>query len=299
MSRATTLGSRPPAGRAGLVLWRQEPLSQAQLRTVERAAVMVALVLLAGERVAAAEHRAVQDLVTALLTSPQRDLPRLQREAERYGLRTGRQMSVIALHTVNASPQALRVARGELDANGITGVIEDDIVIITPDADAERIADRLRAALTRTTGEGVTGAVSRGLGARRPTGRVPPCLPLLAVARRARPDRCRDDRRRARPRTRSLFGEHDATDVERFLAATLQPLAEWDRTRSADLMETLLTYLECGSNTAAASRALHIHPNTLRQRLGRITALIPDWQQPSRALEIHLALKLSALRAAL
>ena len=43
-------------GQGGLVLWRQEPLSQAQLRTVERAAVMVALVLLAGERVAAAEH---------------------------------------------------------------------------------------------------------------------------------------------------------------------------------------------------------------------------------------------------
>ena len=76
-------------GQGGLVLWRQEPLSQAQLRTVERAAVMVALVLLAGERVAAAEHRAVQDLVTALLTSPQRDLPRLQREAERYGLAHG------------------------------------------------------------------------------------------------------------------------------------------------------------------------------------------------------------------
>ena len=81
--------------------------------------------------------------MTGLLTSPQRDLPRLQREAERYGLGTGRPMAVIAMHPVNASPQALRVARGELDANGITGVIEDDIVIITPDADAERVADRL------------------------------------------------------------------------------------------------------------------------------------------------------------
>src|SRR5262249_35560675 len=94
-----------------------------------------------------------------------------------------------------------------------------------------------------------------------------------------------------------LFG--DQGDVSQFLAATLEPLAEWDRTRSAELAETLLTYLECGRNTAAASRALHVHPNTLRQRLARITALTPDWHGAARGLEIHLALKLRALQDAL
>ena len=157
---------------------------------------------------------------------------------------------------------------------------------------------RLRAALTRATGEGVTGAVSEASElADLPDAyrRASRSLQLLTAL--GRTDVVTTDG--ALAPYALVFGEHDATDVERFLAATLQPLAEWDRTRSAELMETLLTYLECGSNTAAASRALHIHPNTLRQRLGRITALIPDWQQPSRALEIHLALKLSALRAAL
>ena len=205
---------------------------------------------------------------------------------------------MIALRPANASPHVLRVARGELDENGITGVIEDDVVVITTDADAERIADRLRTALTRATGEPVTGAVSEAAElADLPDAHRRASRSLRLLTALGRTDVVTTDG--ALAPYALLFGERDATDVDRFLAATLEPLAEWDRTRSAELMETLLTYLECGRNTAAASRALHIHPNTLRQRLERITALIPGWQRPPRALEIHLALKLNALREAL
>jgi GAF domain-containing protein len=281
-------------GQGGLVLWRVRPLSQAQLRTVERAAVMVALVLLAGERVAAAEHRAVQDLVTALLTSPQRDLGRLQRESERYGLRPGRALSVIALRPATASAQALRAARGELEGDGITGVIEDDIVVIT--SAAERVADRVHAALARATGGDVTGALSAAANlADLPDAHRRASRSLALLIGLGRTGVITTDA--ALAPYALLFGEQ--RDVSQFLAATLEPLAEWDRTRSAELTETLLTYLECGRSTAEASQALHIHPNTLRQRLERITALIPDWQLPPRALEIHLALKLNALREAL
>ena len=95
---------------------------------------------------------------------------------------------------------------------------------------------------------------------------------------------------------RALFGEHDGEDLERFLDATVGPLIRWDRSRSADLARTLLTYLDAGQSTAEASKALHIHPNTLRQRLERVAAVLPAWRDPSRILEIHMALRLAALR---
>jgi DNA-binding PucR family transcriptional regulator len=45
---------------------------------------------------------------------------------------------------------------------------------------------------------------------------------------------------------------------------------ESDRKRGAQLLDTLEGYLDHRGNVVATSRALFIHPNTLRQRLHRI-----------------------------
>ncbi|MDN5748855.1 MAG: helix-turn-helix domain-containing protein, partial [Pseudonocardia sp.] len=47
-----------------------------------------------------------------------------------------------------------------------------------------------------------------------------------------------------------------------------------------------------------AARALHVHVNTVAQRLDRIASLLDgDWAQPDRALELQLALRLRRLRS--
>jgi DNA-binding PucR family transcriptional regulator len=94
-----------------------------------------------------------------------------------------------------------------------------------------------------------------------------------------------------------LFGEHSREDLECFIDGTVGRLTRWDRSRSAELSRTLLTYLDSGQDTAATARALHIHPNTLRQRLERVAAVLGEWRSPARILEIHMALRLAALRA--
>jgi sugar diacid utilization regulator len=50
----------------------------------------------------------------------------------------------------------------------------------------------------------------------------------------------------------------------------LELLVEYDRRRGTQLLDTLEGYLDHRGNVAVTSRALFIHPNTLRQRLGRI-----------------------------
>ena len=46
-----------------------------------------------------------------------------------------------------------------------------------------------------------------------------------------------------------------------------------------------------------AKDRLHVHVNTVTQRLDRIAKLLgPDWQSPDRALELQLALRLHRLR---
>ncbi|MBV9795119.1 MAG: helix-turn-helix domain-containing protein [Actinobacteria bacterium] len=82
-------------------------------------------------------------------------------------------------------------------------------------------------------------------------------------------------------------------DPQRFIDGSIGALVDYDARRSSDLEHTLLTFLDCGSSSVAAAQPLHVHVNTVKQRLERISAILgPDWREPQRLLEIHLALRL-------
>ena len=77
------------------------------------------------------------------------------------------------------------------------------------------------------------------------------------------------------------LGERPRRHVERALAGdtlakqTLvdkiyKPLAD----NSAELLETLIAYLECGRSLEATSKQLFVHANTVRYRLKRISEVI-------------------------
>ncbi|WP_040691589.1 PucR family transcriptional regulator, partial [Nocardiopsis lucentensis] len=85
-------------------------------------------------------------------------------------------------------------------------------------------------------------------------------------------------------------------DVPGFVTAALGPLLEYDARRGTLLVETLRAYFAAGGNLSRAKDDLHIHVNTVAQRLERVGQLIgADWQRPDRALELQLALHLHGL----
>ena len=90
-----------------------------------------------------------------------------------------------------------------------------------------------------------------------------------------------------------LGGGHD---VDGFVTATLGPLLDYDARRGTELVRTLTAYFGCGGSLTRAKDELHVHVNTVVQRLDRIQALLgPDWNSPERALELQLALRLHLL----
>ena len=96
-----------------------------------------------------------------------------------------------------------------------------------------------------------------------------------------------------------LFDAERSQDLDRFLDDTIKPLLTYDRRRSAQLVATLTSYFHHGGNCARTAAALHVHVNTLLKRLDRIdTVLGEDWRAPERALQLHVALRLHALRTA-
>ncbi|MDI5940992.1 helix-turn-helix domain-containing protein, partial [Micromonospora sp. DH15] len=92
-------------------------------------------------------------------------------------------------------------------------------------------------------------------------------------------------------------GDRGDGDVARFIATTVGPVVDYDARRGTALVKTLEAYFGVGGSLARAAELLHVHVNTVTQRLERVGQLLgPDWQKPGRALEVQLALRLHRLR---
>jgi DNA-binding PucR family transcriptional regulator len=110
---------------------------------------------------------------------------------------------------------------------------------------------------------------------------------------------------------RHVVGGSENLGVYRFLLApggpdeaaelvrqTVGPLLEHDRVRGTELARTLEEYLASGRQHTATAERLHIHPNTLYQRLARIGSVMGEgWREPDAALDLHVALRLHRLAA--
>jgi GAF domain-containing protein len=73
-------------------------------------------------------------------------------------------------------------------------------------------------------------------------------------------------------------------------------LADYDRERRTQLLDTLERYLRDRRSIATTARALYVHPNTLRQRLNRIEELSGLDLASEDLLSLELAVKLARLR---
>jgi DNA-binding PucR family transcriptional regulator len=90
--------------------------------------------------------------------------------------------------------------------------------------------------------------------------------------------------------------DSDVRDVHRDAVARL---AEYDRDRSTSLLPTLEEFLRRRGNISATAEALYVHPNTLRQRLRRITELSGIDLRRDDWLMVEIAVKLVKLQSAL
>jgi GAF domain-containing protein len=79
------------------------------------------------------------------------------------------------------------------------------------------------------------------------------------------------------------------------MRAAVDRLIEYDRRRRTALLDTLERYLSERRSVIESARALYIHPNTLRQRLGRIEELTGLDLNNDDLLSLELAIKLARL----
>ena len=62
-------------------------------------------------------------------------------------------------------------------------------------------------------------------------------------------------------------------------------------------MDTVAAWFAHGGRLRDTAEVLHVHPNTVSQRLERVADLLGgDWRDPARSLDLQLALRMHALR---
>jgi GAF domain-containing protein len=78
--------------------------------------------------------------------------------------------------------------------------------------------------------------------------------------------------------------------------AVIAPLEDYDREHGTELTRSAWAFAETGRHVPRTAQMLHVHPNTVRQRLERIAGLLgEDWRTPARFLDLHFALRMWSL----
>ncbi|MEU0369021.1 GAF domain-containing protein [Streptomyces sp. NPDC006283] len=317
-----------------LVLHGHPDLDPVDRRTLERAALVTSLLLLARRSAHDAEQRVRGELLDDLLDSPDRDPRMLRERAARLGADLDAPHVVLAAridgpvgeaatrdasgtHTgpatgsdpsarETADRQRLWSAASHLAAtrSGLAAARDGGTVLLLPLGPDDSPADLARQTarqLGSTLREMVTVGASSPVPS--PAGDPTPVADAYAQARR-----CLDALRLLGRSGQGAAAQDlgflglllaDPGDIDGFVQRTIGEVVDYDRRRGTDLVGTLDAYFASGMSPARTKDDLHVHVNTVAQRLERIGRLLgPGWQSPARSLEIQLALRLHAMSSA-
>jgi sugar diacid utilization regulator len=295
-----------------LVLRGQPGLDPVDQRTLERAAMVTSLLLLARRSAAEAEQRVRGELLDDLLDARDRD-PRLLRErASRLHADLEATHVVLAARLDGAAADAdqeadarrrLSAAASHLAAtrHGLASARDGGTVLLLPLLTGDT-ATALARRIARHLGTTVHEAVS--VGASAPVGNLA-ARPDTVAAAYAEARRCLEALRLLDRSGDGAAAEDFGflglllagdRDVAGFVDRTIGSVVAYDERRGTDLLSTLDAYFSCGMSPARTKDELHVHVNTVAQRLDRVGRLLgDDWQSPARILEIQLALRLRML----
>ena len=261
-------------------------------RTVERAAQIMALVTLKQDAVVTAENRVSDELVSDILNPRTSNRDALVQRARLSGIGLEQLRSVVVCMVAPQVRRKALMALRRAHEGNLVGEEDGLLVLLSKTTDPMTAAQGAHKATKGVTDEGaivVAGTPVTGLddlGASFVTARQ--CANLLAnlgstdtVA----------DARAYKPYT-AMFGSGDS-DLDGFIDSVIGPVLRWDEPRGGKLLATLSVFIDCHAGPAQTARGLHVHVNTVLQRLERITSLLgPKWRDPESMFRIGVAIRM-------
>ncbi|MEU8323171.1 helix-turn-helix domain-containing protein [Nonomuraea sp. NPDC048881] len=295
-------------------------------RILERAALVCALLLLFRRSVAEAEGRVRGELLEDLISRP--DSPGLADRARRLGVDLrAPHVVVVARHGGQRERAAFWASSHATVRHGLAAGRGEEVVLLLPGVDAGGLAQRVAAELSASLHSPATAGASparlpeaspggppggsAGGSAGGSGGGATSGSPGGSAGARDVAEAYQEARRCAEallalgragdgasPAELGFVGllVGDGRDVRGFVGRVVGAVIDYDARRGTALTDTLSAYFGTGGSPSRTAEAMHIHVNTVTQRLDRIGKLLGDgWLEPERALEIQLALRLHRL----
>jgi GAF domain-containing protein len=275
-------------------------LGNAARRTLERGALVTALVLLFNRSVAEAEERVTGELLSDLLEHRDHDETRLRERARRQhaDLDGPTAVAVARVEGVERHRAAQVAARLGGEVQGLAGEHDGLVVLVAPCPDDALTVGRALHERLVTAGGTCTVGVATVVGGPGTVATAHAeargCLDTLVTL--GRHGEVSDPA--GLGLARLLLGQNGRGELDAFVETQVGPVLAYDERRGTELVGTLEAWFAAGARSAEAAKRLHVHPNTVGQRLDRIATLLgDDWRDPARGLDLQLALRLYRLRA--
>lgn len=280
-----------------LLLGRGElELGDVERRTVERAAQIIALVTLKQDAVVAAENRVSDELVSEVLDPRTRDHEALTARARSRGIRLQDLRSVTLLRVPPDAHRRCLSALREMGTTTLAAEKDGRLVVLSTDEAGLEVAAQVRRWLVPVAGEEVLAVAAAPARDAMDLPRVYDlarrCLGLLHDLGTS--DGVADAR--AYTPYLAMFSGNE-TELSDYIDAVIGPVLRWDRQHDGTLFETLEAFIDSSSSPTRAARTLHVHVNTVLQRLERLSTLLgDDWRQPEVLFRTWVAVRLHRVR---
>ena len=275
-------------------------LSGLDVRAVEHATVVTALELLRARTAAEVEQRIRGSLVSDLLASDGADTNAFLDRARRLGwdLAGGHCLIAVRPATERMLGAADRFLTG-VAPRPLAALHRGDLVLVWP-AQAGSPVDLAGRLIETVT---ATGVVEHAVAAVSPVvaaAELPASFPTVRGAL----DLAGDQPESAVIDLNEITVAHlllqldDPRQLRAFAAAVLGRAADYDRARSTELLHTAGVLVDHNMDRRAAAIALHLHPNTVAQRVRRLEELTElDLTRPADLLQLTAALTVSKIAA--
>ncbi|WP_167759495.1 GAF domain-containing protein [Mycobacterium sp. PS03-16] len=260
-------------------------LSGLDVRAVEHAAVVTALELLRSRTAAQVEQRLRGSLVADLLSADGDDLADLLDRARRLGWDLSGPQALLAVRgfgSGSGGPATERLLAAtdrlvsRLAPRPLVAVHRGDLVLVSPTGDGAGAARHLAARLV----DSLTGAalVERAVAAVAAAGAVAD-LPATFRTLRGALDLAVPGATSSVIDLQDMAIDHlllqldDPERLRAFARAALGPALDYDRQRGTELLRTARALLDQDLDRRRTAALLHLHPNTVQQRIRRLEDL--------------------------
>ena len=292
LSGRATLATAVSGQRILGALEAHQPLDRDQRFLFERASAVLTAMILAEERGWATDLQTQHQLVRDLEAQPAAAWRSLAGQLARYRLQEGATVRVLALRTERPADARSDLRELMTRRGGITSIRRGVLRVLSANLSGRELHDQLsarghRSAVAELETTLTPEDVPSALRTVQRTVRAMEALNLTGVA----------DPRWDLGLAGLAIAELPAATVDLLVRRTLRPLLDYDSLHGTDLVFTAWEFLEADMHSVRTAGALHIHPNTLRQRVQRIEAILGSgWRSGSRRADIHLALRLWRLQ---